>query len=127
VFGLKGNQGNLHADVELFFQDCLASGFRDVPYDYCETVDGDHGRIETRRYRTTPDIDWLPDKALWKNLHTVVMAQRERIVDNKVSVEMSYYISSLGSNAAQLAKAVRGHLGHREQPLLGPGCRLPGR
>jgi predicted transposase YbfD/YdcC len=45
VLGLKGNQGNLHDDVELFFQDCLASGFRDVPYDYHKTVDGDHGRI----------------------------------------------------------------------------------
>ena len=31
VLGLKGNQGNLHADVKLFFQDCLASGFKDVP------------------------------------------------------------------------------------------------
>ena len=111
VLGLKGNQGNLHADVELFFQDCLASGFGDVPYDYCETIDGDHGRIETRRYFTTSDIEWLPDKAFWKNLRTIVMAQRERIVDSKVSVETSYYISSLGNNAAEMAKAVRGHWG----------------
>jgi predicted transposase YbfD/YdcC len=62
VVGVKGNQGNLHADVELFFQDCLASDFTDVPYDYCEMVDGDHGRIETRRYRATSDIEWLSDK-----------------------------------------------------------------
>jgi len=109
VLGLKGNQGNLHDDVALFFQDCLASGFRDVPYDYCETVDGDHGRIETRRYWTTSAIEWVPDKHLWKHLNTVVMVQRERIVSEKVGMETSYYISSLESKAAELAKAVRGH------------------
>lgn len=43
-------KGNLHDDVDLFFKDCLASDFEEIPYDSCETVDGDHGRIETRRY-----------------------------------------------------------------------------
>ena len=109
VLGLKGNQGNLHDDIELFFQDCLASGFRDVPYDYHETVDGDHGRIETRRYWTTSDIEWLSEKHLWKNLNTIVMVQRERLIGGKVGMETSYYISSLESHAGEVAKAVRGH------------------
>jgi predicted transposase YbfD/YdcC len=111
VLGLKGNQGNLHADVKLFFQDCLASGFKDVPYDYCETVDGDHGRIETRRYWATSDIEWLSDKPLWKSLRTIAMVERERNLDGEVSVETGYYISSLGNGIQQLAKAIRGHWG----------------
>lgn len=111
VLGLKGNQGSLHDDVSLYFQDCLSSGFQGVPYDYCETIDGDHGRIETRRYWSTSDIDWLPQKGLWKNLHTIVMVQRERLLENNGSVDTSYYISSLGSDAKELAKAVRGHWG----------------
>ena len=111
VLGLKKNQGNLHADVELFFQDCLSSGFGDVPYDYCQTIDGNHGRIETRRYWATSDIEWLSDKPLWKNLRTIVMVERERNVNGEVSVETGYYISSLGSEIKQLAKAVRGHWG----------------
>jgi predicted transposase YbfD/YdcC len=105
VLGLKGNQGNLHADVALFFQDCLAS----APFDFHETVDGDHGRIETRRYWTTSDIQWLSDKHLWKKLTTIVMVQRERLTGDKVSNETSYYISSLESNAKELARAIRGH------------------
>jgi predicted transposase YbfD/YdcC len=96
VLGLKGNQGNLHAEVNLFFQDCLTAGFQDFPYDCCETVDGDHGRIETRRYWTTSPVDWLPDKALWKNMFTLVIARRERLVHGKVSLETSDCISSLG-------------------------------
>jgi len=111
VLGLKGNQGTLHEDVELYFEDCRASGFKEVTYDYHETIDGDHGRIETRRYWTTADTDWLADKALWKNLSTIAMVQRERYVDGVTSLETSYYISSLTSNAAQIAQAVRGHWG----------------
>jgi predicted transposase YbfD/YdcC len=111
VLGLKGNQGNLHADVDLFFKDCLTSGFEGVPYDYCETVDGDHGRIETRRYWATSDIEWLSDKALWKNLRTIIMVERERLVDGKTSIETGYYISSFASEAKQLAGAIRGHWG----------------
>jgi len=111
VLGLKKNQGNLHADVELFFQDSLKSGFQGVPCDYCETIDGDHGRIETRRYWATSDVEWLSDKPLWKNLRTIVMVERERNLDGEASVETGYYISSLGSEIKQLAKAIRGHWG----------------
>ncbi len=111
VLGLKKNQGNLHADVALFFQDCLESGFQDVPYNYCETVDGDHGRIETRRYWATSDIEWLSDKPLWKSLRTIVMVERERNVSGEVSLETGYYISSLESEIKQLSSAIRGHWG----------------
>ena len=108
VLGLKGNQGTLHDDVKLYFED---SGFKDSTYDYHETIDGDHGRVETRRYFTTSDIDWLSDKGLWKNLSTIVMVQRERIADGKTSRETSYYITSLKSDAKRVAQAVRGHWG----------------
>jgi predicted transposase YbfD/YdcC len=111
VLGLKGNQGALHDDVKLYFEDCLASGFKDIEYDYYETIDGDHGRIETRRYWTTSDIDWLPDRAPWKNLSSIVMVQRERYVNGTTSMETSYYVTSLKSDAGYVARAVRGHWG----------------
>jgi predicted transposase YbfD/YdcC len=111
LLGLKGNQGTLHDDVELYFEDCRTSDFKDVAYDYHETIDGDHGRIETRRYWTTSDIGWLVDKALWKNLSTIAMVQRERFADGVTSLETSYYITSLGSDAEKVARAVRGHRG----------------
>lgn len=73
-------------------------------------VDGDHGRIETRRYWTT-SAGWLPVKDQWKNLATLVMAERERHQDGATGKETSYYLTSLHSNAAQIARAVRGHWG----------------
>ena len=108
VLGLKGNQGTLHEDVKLYFEDPV---FKDNPYDYYETIDGDHGRIETRRYWATSHIDWLSDKASWKNLSTIVMVERERIVNGKTSNETSYYITSLTSDAKNIAQAIRGHWG----------------
>ncbi len=111
VLGLKGNQGTLHDDVKFYFEDCLRSGFKDTVHDYHETIDGDHGRIETRRYWATSDIDWLFDKALWKGLSTIVMVERERYVDGKTSLDTSYYVTSMGSDAETIAQAVRGHWG----------------
>jgi len=104
VFGLKGNQGTLHDEVKLYFED-----FKDNPYDFYETIDGDHGRIETRRYWTASHIDWLSEKGSWKNLSTIVMVERERIVDGKTRNETSYYITSLPSHAREVAQAIRGH------------------
>ena len=51
VLALKGNQGTLREDVEAFATEQKANGFKDTKISRHETVDGDHGRIETR---TTP-------------------------------------------------------------------------
>ena len=49
VLGLKGNQGSLHEETRYFFEEAKKMKFHDVPYRYHETVEKDHGRIETRR------------------------------------------------------------------------------
>ena len=109
VLALKKNQGRLHEDIDLFFQEAGQSDFQDVDYGYHHTVDGDHGRIETRRYWTTSDVDWLPDKAKWKGLTTVAMVERERDINGSVSLETSYYITSLKNDPQRIAHAVRRH------------------
>ncbi len=126
VLGLKGNQGTLHDDVKLYFEDCLASGFRDIEYDYHETIDGDHGRIERRRYWTTSDIDWLPDRALWKNLSSIVMVQRERYVNGTTSMG-ELLCDKPQKRCRTCCSGSTGPLGHREQPSLGARHRIPGR
>ena len=71
-----------------------------------ETSDGDHGRIEIRRYWTTSDI-----KELWKNINTIGMVQRERQVGEDISIETSYYISSIENDTKLFSQAVRSHWG----------------
>lgn len=111
VLSLKGNQGNLHEDVTLFFQEQKQNSFKDATFDYYETVDADHGKIEIRRYWTTSDINWLHCKQNWAKLETICMVERERQFDNKTEYETSYYIGSIGNMAENFAKAIRGHWG----------------
>jgi len=106
VIQVKDNQKMLHEDIALFFQE-PAHG----PFDTWETVDGEHGRIETRRYFTTDDIGWLPGKTGWAGINTICMAVREREVLGKVSTETSYFISSLENHAPTIANAIREHWG----------------
>lgn len=112
VIALKGNQSNLHDNVELFFQDSPESNTTEDPcFQYFESVDGDHGRIEIRQYQTTSDISGLQGKEDWTNLSTIAKVRRERHIGEKVTVETSYYISSLENNAEKIARAIRGHWG----------------
>ncbi|BAI75192.1 transposase (plasmid) [Azospirillum sp. B510] len=54
ALALKGNQGTLHADVSLFLDDPETTTTTSHT-----TVDGDHGRIETRTSVVSTDITWL--------------------------------------------------------------------
>lgn len=111
VLALKGNQGTLHEDIKLFFEDANETGFKGIRHDFHETIDGDHGRIETRRYYTVSDIEWLEGKADWKGLKSIGMVESEREIGEKVTKETRYYISSLPGNAKLFGDAVRRHWG----------------
>lgn len=106
VIQVKENQKHLLEDISLFFQEP-----NHVALDCVETTDGDHGRIETRRYVTTDDINWLQGKHLWAGIKSIAMVTRERDSNGNVSKENSYFISSLENNATDIAKAIRAHWG----------------
>ena len=110
VISLKGNQGNLHQAIKNYLDWAERIKFKDILYDYCETLEKDHGRIETRRCWVTEEIQWLEQKKDWKNLKSVVMVEAIReVMGGKKTVERRYFISSLEANAESALKAVRGH------------------
>ncbi len=111
VFSLKGNQSNLHKDVELLFEKARQDGFKDLPYDTHTTVDGGHGRVETRRYTTTNYVEWFEEKSKWSKLTTFGMVESERDIGDHITKETRYFISSLPSDAKRFAEAARGHWG----------------
>lgn len=119
VLALKKNQGTLHDDVELFFQDAKKTDFKDIQHSYYKivdaviinTVDGDHGRIEERRHWVIFDIEWLDGKTKWKGLSSIGMVERERDIDGKVSFETTYYILSQKCDAKFFADYARKHWG----------------
>jgi predicted transposase YbfD/YdcC len=111
VISLKGNQGTLHKEVELLFQNAKQNGFKDLSHETYETTDGEHGRIEIRRFTTTAEVDWFEDKAKWEKLTSFGMVESERQIGDKTTRETRYYISSLPSDARIFAQASRGHWG----------------
>jgi predicted transposase YbfD/YdcC len=111
ILALKGNHGNLYEDVKFFFEDALKNGFGEFKYQYHETIDNDHGRIEIRRYWAISDISWLYEKEQWKGLKSIGMVESERIIGKETTTEKRYYISSLNGDAKQFAYGVRGHWG----------------
>ena len=109
VLALKGNQGTLHDDVEVFAAEQKANHFKDTKVSRHETVDGDHGRIETRTYTAIHDVAWLQERHDWPGLKGVVMVESKREIGDKVERETRFYITSLVLLANQLGPVIRSH------------------
>jgi len=112
MLGLKGNQGTLHDEVKLFMDEAVGHDFAHMRYDFYETVDGDHGRIEHRKTWCTDDVDWFKGKDRWPVLRSFVMVESQHALGEKTTCERRYFISSLdGKNAKRAAHAIRSHWG----------------
>ncbi len=109
VLALKRNQGALREDVELFAQEQKARDFKDTTVTRHETVDGDHGRVETRRTTVFHDVDWLAQRHDWPGLKGVVMVESERRTGENAERQTRFHITSSTGTADRLAEAVRRH------------------
>ena len=109
VIGLKGNQGSLHEDVKLFFEEHLDRGIGGEFLRKSETTDADHGRLETRRYTVCTDIEWLEKRHHWPGLKAVIMTEYTREIRGKVKRIRQFYISSMTADAEKMAAHIRNH------------------
>jgi len=81
------------------------------------SVDGDDGRIETRRCRISQDVAWLstsrrfPGEPRFPALATIGMIEAEVEGEGKTSISRRYYLSSAILSAGQFAAAARAHRG----------------
>lgn len=117
VLALKGNQGQCHEEIQRYLDDAVARHLEKaparknpVPLAYTETVEKDHGRLETRRYWQSGELDWFAGQGEWEGLRSVGVVESVRQVGTAVpTVERRYYLSSLGVDVEKFARAVRGH------------------
>ena len=109
ILALKGNQGTLLDDVELFANEQKAGGFKDTTISTHETVDADHGRIETRHYTVIHDIAWLQERHDWPGLKSAVIVESQREIDLKITRETRFYITSLVLLASATGPMIRAH------------------
>jgi len=106
ALALKRNQGTLHDDVRRFLDDpqCRA-------HVSAATVDGDHGRIETRTAMVSTDIGWLQEDHRWPGLTAIGKVVRVREAAGKTTIETAYYLLSTALSAQRLNQVVRSHWG----------------
>jgi predicted transposase YbfD/YdcC len=112
VLQVKENQPTLREKLRVLFLDLRLENFAGVKHDYFTETDGDHGRIETRRLWVFWEVHLLGDLAdPWPGLRSLIVVERTREVNGKVSVELHYYISSLDgrTRAKRMARYIRGH------------------
>jgi len=108
VLAVKDNQPTLAASIRDFFVQFQAQPER-TPHTVAETVEKDHGRLETRRCYAFDQLDCLARPEQWPDLKSFAVIESERCINGKTSLERRFYISCLPADAQRLARAVRMH------------------
>jgi predicted transposase YbfD/YdcC len=122
VLALKGNQGSVHQEVKAFLDAAVAEAeTRPVlspplsrvaaALASIQTIEKDHGRIETRRYYQSDQIAWFADRDAWEGLTSVGLVEATREINGVRTIERRYYLSSLPLAVELFARAVRSHWG----------------
>jgi predicted transposase YbfD/YdcC len=110
LLAVKGNQPTLFSQIEKFFSYHRLSEFKKRRHDFHEETFGDHGRIEIRKHWTSSEISWLTSDKDWCKLSSIGMIEETRIIGDKSSTELRYYISSINNlKARDLAHQARSH------------------
>lgn len=112
LLALKDNQRSLADEVAMFFE---------APAERCgepfETVDADHGRIETRRHWVSHDVGWLtterrfPGEPRFPGLKAIAMVEATVERNGSTSTARRFFLSSMALDTRMLARAVRAHWG----------------
>jgi predicted transposase YbfD/YdcC len=109
VLALKGNHRALHADVSQ-----LLDQHKNVAADKHTTVDGDHGRIETRTSCVSTEIAALQNRHQWPGLTAVGKVVRTRdSAATKATAETAYCLLSKALSPERLEVVVRSPWGSK--------------
>ncbi len=110
VVALKKNQKQLYEAVADFLTAVRENRTAGFAVSTHQTLDKEHGRLETRRYWQSSAPDHLPEKELWQDLQSVGLVEATReITGQPTTTEVRYYLSSLPVEARAFGHAVRTH------------------
>jgi len=112
VLSVKENQGNLFEDISVLFAVDQVQNFKYASFEYEKTTNKGHGRIDVRECWSTSNPEYLNlirNVQNWAGLKSIAMVLCTRIIDNKETKQVRFYISSLPSQAKRILEAVRKH------------------
>jgi predicted transposase YbfD/YdcC len=111
VLALKGNQGSLYEAASQYVDQQMQNDFADVNVRRHTTTETSHGREETRTYVQMFVPKDLTGISRWAGLKTIGIAIVICTRSGKETVDIRYFISSLGIGIYRFANAVRSHWG----------------
>ena len=102
IIALKDNQKNFREAIEYEFK----SQSKILRH---ETLEKNHGRIETRICEVISNLAEIENKESWTNLKNVIKITSIREIKEITTKEERFYISSLNQTAEYFNKAIRNH------------------
>lgn len=109
ILAVKDNQPKLAESIQDFWRSFRAHPASHTPHSFAETVEKNHGRIETRRCYVFDQLECLNKPHQWPGLHSFAVLESERAIGDKATGEQRLYISSLAPDAPCIAQAIRSH------------------
>ena len=107
TIGVKANQKALYQPiVETFAQ---LKQLPNAPLHVYETIEKDHGRLETRTYYLTTDLSRLTTLDAWDGIENIGMVESERRIGKKIEHETRYYINRGDAHVQTFSVHVRSH------------------
>jgi predicted transposase YbfD/YdcC len=109
---LKGNQPTLEAEVESYFETAPADELV-----MKTTVEKGHGRIETRVYAASKNVEWMkgeksyPGQPRFEGVKTILHVLNRSEYADRCTFDTRIYISSAPLDIERLASGARGHWG----------------
>ena len=112
VLSVKENQGHLFEDISVLFAVDQAQAFKYASLEHEKTTNKGHGRIDVRECWSTANPEYLSlirNVQNWAGLQSIAMVVCTRIMGEKQTQHVRFYISSLPSDAKRILSAVRKH------------------
>jgi predicted transposase YbfD/YdcC len=112
LLALRGNQPTLEADVVEYFRTAPQAELVAKT-----TVEKGHGRIETRTFTASAQVDWIasersyPGAPRFQHIKTILRVQDRTEHADKCTRDTRFFISSAPLDIERLAHAARGHWG----------------
>src|SRR5882724_2567784 len=112
LLALKGNQPTLEADVTEYFRTAPKGEIVTKT-----TVEKGHGRIETRTYTASQNVDWItsarsyPGQPRFSGIKTILKVEERAEHSDRTTFDTRFFISSAALDIERLANGTRGHWG----------------
>jgi predicted transposase YbfD/YdcC len=112
LLALKGNQSTLETEVDDYFRTAPSAEIV-----IKTTLEKGHGRIETRIYSASQNVDWInasktyPGQPRFKNINTLVKIINRTEYPDRCTFDTRLYISSAPLDIERLSNGARLHWG----------------